>query len=36
MQNAWDWIVRGFLGLERPKPTWFDLPVMMKLKKGAF
>lgn len=29
--EAWDWIVRGVLGLERTKPTWFDLPVMMKL-----
>jgi len=29
--EAWDWIVRGVLGLKRKKPTWFDLPVMMKL-----
>jgi hypothetical protein len=29
--KAWDWIVRGVLGLERTKPAWFDLPVMMKL-----
>jgi hypothetical protein len=29
--EAWDWIVRGVLGLERTKPVWFDLPVMMKL-----
>jgi hypothetical protein len=29
--EAWDWIVRGALGLERTKPAWFDLPVMMKL-----
>lgn len=29
--EAWDWIVRGVLGLERRKPEWFDLPVMMKL-----
>ena len=29
--EAWDWIVRGVLGLERTKPAWFDLPVMMKL-----
>ena len=29
--EAWDWIMRGVLGLERTKPTWFDLPVMMKL-----
>jgi hypothetical protein len=29
--EAWDWLIRGFLRLERRKPTWFDLPVMMKL-----
>jgi hypothetical protein len=29
--EAWDWLIRGFLWLERRKPTWFDLPVMMKL-----
>jgi hypothetical protein len=29
--EAWDWIVRGALGLNRTKPAWFDLPVMMKL-----
>jgi hypothetical protein len=29
--DAWDWIMRGILGLERKKPAWFDLPVMMKL-----
>jgi hypothetical protein len=29
--EAWDWIMRGFLGLERTKPAWFDLPVMMKI-----
>jgi hypothetical protein len=29
--EAWDWIVRGVLGLKRTKPKWFDLPVMMKL-----
>lgn len=29
--EAWDWIVRGVLGLKRKKPAWFDLPVMMKL-----
>jgi hypothetical protein len=29
--EAWDWIVRGALGLKRTKPAWFDLPVMMKL-----
>jgi hypothetical protein len=29
--EAWDWIMRGVLGLKRTKPTWFNLPVMMKL-----
>jgi hypothetical protein len=29
--EAWDWIMRGVLGLKRQNPTWFDLPVMMKL-----
>jgi hypothetical protein len=30
--EAWDWIMRGVLGLERRKPAWLDpLPVMMKL-----
>lgn len=29
--EAWDWIIRGLLGLERTKSEWFDLPVMMKL-----
>jgi hypothetical protein len=29
--EAWDWIVRGVLGLKRREPAWFDLPVMMKL-----
>lgn len=29
--EAWDWIMRGILGLERNKPAWFDLPVMIKL-----
>jgi len=29
--EAWDWIMRGVLGLERIQPPWFDLPVMMKL-----
>jgi hypothetical protein len=29
--EAWDWILRGVLGLKRDKPDWFDLPVMMKL-----
>jgi hypothetical protein len=29
--EAWDWIMRGVLGLNRAKPKWFDLPVMMKL-----
>jgi len=29
--EAWDWIMRGVLELERRQPAWFDLPVMMKL-----
>ncbi|MGB6481996.1 MAG: hypothetical protein WBE86_00760 [Candidatus Acidiferrales bacterium] len=29
--EAWNWIMRGVLGLDRTKPAWFDLPVMMKL-----
>jgi hypothetical protein len=29
--EAWNWIMRGVLGLERTKPAWLDLPVMMKL-----
>jgi hypothetical protein len=29
--EAWDWIMRGVLGLERTEPAWLDLPVMMKL-----
>src|SRR5581483_5934659 len=29
--EAWEWIMRGVLGLERTKPEWFDLPVMIKL-----
>ena len=29
--EAWDWIIRGVVGLKRTKPAWFDLPVMMKL-----
>ncbi|MGB6629757.1 MAG: hypothetical protein WBE52_00865, partial [Terriglobales bacterium] len=29
--EAWDWIMRGVLGLARKKPVWFSLPVMMKL-----
>lgn len=29
--EAWDWIMRGVLGLKRTKPNWFELPVMMKL-----
>lgn len=29
--DAWEWIMRGVLGLKRRKPDWFDLPVMMKL-----
>ena len=29
--EAWDWIMHGVLGLKREKPSWFDLPVMMRL-----
>ena len=29
--EAWDWLIRGFLWLHQRDPTWFDLPVMMKL-----
>jgi hypothetical protein len=29
--EAWDWMIHGVLGLDRRKPAWFDLPVMMKL-----
>ena len=29
--EVWDWIIRGVLGMERKKPSWFNLPVMMKL-----
>ena len=29
--EAWDWIMRGVLGLKRTTPEWFELPVMMKL-----
>jgi hypothetical protein len=29
--EAWDWIIRGVVGLKHKKPAWFDLPVMMKL-----
>src|SRR5260370_25785457 len=29
--EAWDWIVRGVLKLERKTPAWFELPVMIKL-----
>ncbi|HEU0049905.1 MAG TPA: hypothetical protein VFQ43_20115, partial [Nitrososphaera sp.] len=29
--EAWDSIMRGVLGLKREYPSWFDLPVMMKL-----
>ena len=29
--EAWDWIMRGVLGLKRTNPDWFDLPVMMRL-----
>jgi len=29
--EAWDWIMRGVLRLERSRPAWFEIPVMMKL-----
>src|SRR5262249_51806088 len=29
--EAWDWIMRGSLGLPSKKPAWFELPVMMKI-----
>lgn len=29
--EAWGWIMRGVVGLDRTKPEWFDIPVMMKL-----
>jgi len=29
--EAWDWLIRGVLGLKRTNPKWFGLPVMMKL-----
>jgi hypothetical protein len=29
--EAWSWIMRGVLGLKRLEPSWFGLPVMMKL-----
>lgn len=29
--EAWDWVMRGVLGLKRTTPEWFGLPVMMKL-----
>lgn len=29
--DAWDWIMRGVLGLPRTNPPWFELPVMMRL-----
>jgi hypothetical protein len=29
--EAWDWIMRGVLGLKRRNPSWFGRPVMMKL-----
>ena len=28
---VWDWIIRGVLGSKRRRPSWFGLPVMMKL-----
>ena len=29
--DMWDYIIRGALNLKRKKPTWFNLPVMMRL-----
>ena len=29
--ELWDYLVRGALDLKRRKPSWFDLPVMMKI-----
>ena len=29
--ELWDYILRGALDLKRRKPSWFDLPVMMKI-----
>jgi hypothetical protein len=29
--EAWNWILRGALGLKREQPAWFKLPVKMKL-----
>jgi hypothetical protein len=30
--EAWDWLVRGALGLPQTDPTWFALPAMMRFK----
>jgi hypothetical protein len=29
--KAWNWLMRGVLGLKRKRPEWLDRPVMMKL-----
>jgi len=29
--ELWNYIVRGALGMKRKKPSWFELPVMMKI-----
>lgn len=29
--EAWDWIVRGVLGLHQPLPLWSDSPAMMRI-----
>lgn len=29
--EAWDWVMRGVLGMKRRNPPWLGLPVMMKL-----
>jgi hypothetical protein len=30
--EAWDWILRGALGLHKTDPDWFSLPAMMRFK----
>jgi hypothetical protein len=29
--EAWDWLIRGKLGLKRKVPNWLDLPAMMRM-----
>jgi hypothetical protein len=33
--ELWDYIVRGALGMRRRRPSWFELPVMMKIMLSA-